>query len=328
MYFPAMLQTRNELLGKFANLEFVDHPAIGGLKTFPFLAAWANKPAAVELPYLRTVIHGIDYLRKESGPADTHLLRFQQDHYRLWYQIDGTGILQNVTRNVFGAARPGLLGIMEHGQRHTYLHQKGVFECFLLDFSLHPSVGSRCYWNAEVEGKCVLQEAERTYVENLIFDLLRIIAGRTETMGLSPVSRLVDLIVVLFEKGLLSIADEQFPRNKTRSLVALARSFMNTHYGTIRHQRELEQECGVDINYLNILFKKETEKTLYDYLTEVRMEHSKHLLEEDVMPVVDIAARVGYPNSNSFARMFRKHVGVSPTEYRSKQASPAQSPAR
>ena len=34
--------------------------------------------------------------------------------------------------------------------------------------------------------------------------------------------------------------------------------FMELNYARMRHQRELETECGVDINYLNIIFKKET----------------------------------------------------------------------
>ncbi|GAG43728.1 unnamed protein product, partial [marine sediment metagenome] len=53
--------------------------------------------------------------------------------------VDGDGILQNATRRSFGKALPGLLGIMERGERYTYLHQRGAFQCFLLDFTLEPS---------------------------------------------------------------------------------------------------------------------------------------------------------------------------------------------
>jgi AraC-like DNA-binding protein len=316
-----MFLTRNELLAHFVAPVFIPHPEFPGMETFSRLAGWAGKtPVTVELPKLKIAVHSIDYLRNTTMPPgnETSTLRFQQNCYRLWYQVDGMGILHNATRNTFGTARPGLLGIMETGERHTYLHQKGPFECFMMEFSLLPSQQAKCYWNSEVEGKLALEDDTRLYVENLIFDLLRVIANRKEILGLASLSRVMEILVVLFSKGLLVIQESQFPKNKAKSLVEKARHYMNSNYKRIRHQNELEQECGVDINYLNILFTKETGKTLHDYLTNVRMEHARYLLEEKAMPIIDIASYVGYPNNNSFSRAFKKHSQLTPTDYRNK----------
>lgn len=84
----------------------------------------------------------------------------------------------------------------------------------------------------------------------------------------------------------------------------------------MHHQNNLERECAVDINYLNIIFKKETGRTLYQYMTGVRMEHAKYLLETTEMSITDIASKVGYPNSNSFTRAFKRHTGPTPQNYR------------
>ena len=91
---------------------------------------------------------------------------------------------------------------------------------------------------------------------------------------------------------------------------------MDLHYCDMHHQNHLENECGVDINYLNIIFKKETSKTLYQYITGVRMEHAKHFLETTQMSISDIALKVGYPNSNSFTRAFKRHNKITPQEFR------------
>ena len=146
-----MFPTRHELLAEFSNPVFTPHSSFPGLRTFSFLENWKSSPV-VELPRLRIEIKGLDYLEfsgADGGVFDSQI-RFQQDCYRLWYQVDGTGILQNVTRSSFGTARPGLLGVMERGERHTYLHQRGNFECFQVLFSLLPSQQAKCYWNAEV----------------------------------------------------------------------------------------------------------------------------------------------------------------------------------
>ena len=319
-----MFLTRNEILSQLRSPVFMPHPDFTGMETFAGLSAWRNaEVVTVDLPRIRAEIHSIDYLRNVSMTAanDNNALRFQQNHYRLWYQADGHGILHNATRNTFGVAKPGLLGVMEIGERHSYLHQRGPFECFLMEFSLLPSKQAKCYWNSEVEGKRILEQDVRLYLENLIFDLIRVISNKKEILGLASISRILEVLVVLFTKGLLVVNESQFPENKTKSLVEKAKQFMKTHYMNMRNQNELAGHCGVDINYLNVLFEKATGKTLYKYLTDIRMEHAKYLLEEKKLPVVDIALRVGYPNGNSFTRAFGKYMRQAPTIYRKKNAA-------
>lgn len=321
-----MLQTRHELIEQFKNPVFVQHPLYPkGVRTFSCLRGWNDRPV-IELPRIRVEIHGIDYC-EFSGDLrslpDPMVLRFQQDCFRLWYQVEGNGILQNLSKNIFGAARPGLLGIMERSQRYTYLHQKGAFECFQLLFSLLPSSQAKCYWNSGIEGKCVLDGDEQLSFENLAFDLLLSLSTRKETFGLSTTARLLQILVTLFNKKVLVIEEYQFPKNKAKSLVIKARNFMELQYAQLHHQKELERECGVDINYLNSIFKKETGGTLFDYLTRIRMEQAKYLLETTRDSVADIAGRVGYPNNNSFSRAFKRRENCTPLDFRSK--SPAKS---
>ena len=320
MYFTGMFQSRHEILEQFKNPVYIKLPLYNkGVRTFSCLERALVGPV-IELPRLRVEIRGVDYLERgqDSGApaAEPLLLRFQQDSFRLWYQVEGSGILQNISRNIFGTARPGLLGVMEPSQRYTYLHQKGTFESFHLLFSLLPSHNAKCYWNPEIEGKTVLGGNDRGYFENLVFDMLLALANGKEHLGLAIASRLLEILVVLFSKGLLIIKESQFPKNKPQSLVAKARAFMEMHYAEKKRQNDLERECGADINYLNVIFKKQTGMTLYDYLTMVRMEHAKHLLETTRDPVTDIARRTGYPNANSFSRAFKRREKRTPLAYR------------
>ena len=317
-----MFSTRHEILAAFRNPELMQHPGRPpGVRTFSCLSGWNNR-VIVELPKLHIELSGIEYLEYSIPPDEVRppplQLHFQQDCFRLWFQVDGNGILHNISRNAFGTAEPGLLGIMERSQRYTYLHQKGTFECFQVFFSLLPSQNARCYWNSSIEGKYVLEGQERAYFENLAFDLLSLRSNDKEVWGLATTSRLLELFVVLFNKGLLTVEESRFPKDKAKSLVAKAKMFMEFHYTRMRHQRELEAECGVDINYLNIIFKKDTGQTLYDYLTSIRMEQAKFLLQNTREPVTDIATRVGYPSGNSFTRAFTRLEKCPPLDFRRK----------
>jgi AraC-like DNA-binding protein len=317
-----MFPTRHELLSQFKASSIVPHPRYPGFETFANLFNWMKQGAVVELPRLKIAVKSVDYLRNMTMPMGTgdSMLRFQQDCYRLWYQVDGQGILQNATRKTFGTAKPGHLGVMDCGERFTYLHQKGPFECFMMEFSLQPSPQAKCYWNSEIEGKIVLDGEDKLYFENLVFDCIRVISHAKEMLGLASLSRIMEILVVLFKKGILVVEESQFPKNKRKSLVTKARNFMKANYSSLHHQEALAKECGVDINYLNIVFFKDTGTTLYKYLTNIRMEHAKHSLEETSLSVSDIASSVGYPNANSFTRAFRHYESQTPGSYRRKNA--------
>lgn len=309
-------KNRQELFAQFRSPVYITHPDFPGISTFQCLNRW-YKEVTIELAQIKCIIHSVDFLEHPNYSASPQTLRFQQDVFRLWYQIDGQGILQNVTRKSFGTARPGLLGVMDRGERHTYLHQKGRFSCFMMLFSLFPvSKAAKCFWNAGIEGKTVLDENERLIFENHIFSFFLMLSKDACIFNFIPLARLLELQDVLFRKHLILIEEKRFPENRGKSLVVKARNFIDANYGHVRHQRAIEDECGVDINYLNILFKKETGMTVYRYTTGVRMEHAKHLLETTSRSISDISARVGYPNANSFSRAFKHFEGMPPQEYR------------
>lgn len=93
-------------------------------------------------------------------------------------------------------------------------------------------------------------------------------------------------------------------------------------------------DCGLTINdiagevhlsagHLCALFKKETGKTLKNYITEVRVSEAKRLLEEGSLKVYEISSAVGYQSSQYFSQVFYKQAGIYPTEYqRGKKPDP------
>ncbi|WP_214629580.1 helix-turn-helix domain-containing protein [Paenibacillus agaridevorans] len=68
--------------------------------------------------------------------------------------------------------------------------------------------------------------------------------------------------------------------------------------------------------YLSRLYKKETEVTLFDYITGCRMAKAKELLSKTAMKIHKIAGEVGYESPPQFTRSFKKWFKVTPQEYR------------
>lgn len=76
------------------------------------------------------------------------------------------------------------------------------------------------------------------------------------------------------------------------------------------------REFSCSRSYLSHAFKRETGKSVGDYLTDVRVENAKHLLCYCAMNITQIAFSTGFSDSNYFSTVFKKRVGLSPLAYR------------
>lgn len=63
-------------------------------------------------------------------------------------------------------------------------------------------------------------------------------------------------------------------------------------------------------------FKLMTNKTYYDFLTEIRISHACRFLIEDKMSIDQIADKCGFYNISNFYRQFKKVIGVTPLTYK------------
>ncbi|GMQ59876.1 hypothetical protein AN1V17_42760 [Vallitalea sediminicola] len=78
----------------------------------------------------------------------------------------------------------------------------------------------------------------------------------------------------------------------------------------------LAEQVNLNPSYLSRLFKSHTHINLYDYILEMRMLNAKDMLLKTGDKIQDIAIAVGYESAPSFTRVFRKHTGRTPTDYR------------
>ncbi|MDO4743593.1 MAG: AraC family transcriptional regulator [bacterium] len=80
--------------------------------------------------------------------------------------------------------------------------------------------------------------------------------------------------------------------------------------------RTLSQISNVSPEYFSVCFKKETGKTLTQFVTSKRIEYAKHLLKSTNLQIQTIAQHCGILDLHYFCRVFKKIVGKTPSEYR------------
>lgn len=103
-----------------------------------------------------------------------------------------------------------------------------------------------------------------------------------------------------------------------------------THLGKVldlMHERMAEpltldvlaSECGLSRFHFIRLFRGATGETPHQFLVRVRVERAKLLLSNSTLPIADVGAKVGYPDSGHFSRVFTKLTGSPPGRYRAER---------
>jgi two-component system response regulator YesN len=76
--------------------------------------------------------------------------------------------------------------------------------------------------------------------------------------------------------------------------------------------------AGVTPQYLSRYFKGHVGVKFIEHVTGARISEAKKLLTTTEMAVPEIGQAVGYSDPNYFTRVFRKHTGYSPHEFRAR----------
>lgn len=80
--------------------------------------------------------------------------------------------------------------------------------------------------------------------------------------------------------------------------------------------KRLAEILNINASYLSALFKKETGRTLTEYVTKKRVDHAAFLLRSTNLQIQTVAQHCGVFDVNYFAKIFKKQTGKSPKEYR------------
>lgn len=79
---------------------------------------------------------------------------------------------------------------------------------------------------------------------------------------------------------------------------------------------DIASHFGYNPKYFSSLFNSITGKSLKQYLISEKMEHAKFLLSDSNQSILEISKSLGFNDSHNFMKLFKKQVGLTPTEYR------------
>ena len=122
----------------------------------------------------------------------------------------------------------------------------------------------------------------------------------------------------LISEAIASIknVEESSNENLQDSQKAVIKKYIKENYKRDISVGDVAGILGYSDVYFSKIFKQLFDDTFINYLTNVRIEKAKVLLKDVSFNIKEVGASVGYTDSNYFTKVFKRAVGMSPSEYR------------
>ncbi|MEG0387486.1 MAG: response regulator [Niameybacter sp.] len=182
----------------------------------------------------------------------------------------------------------------------------------------------------QINGECMALREYQIYIVGLLASILKL--GRSMKVDMSAVlpqdTNLLEALsrlstqeeIQMWLSGIcLGVARDinNSRKDSKNELIKKAVEYMHLYYED--ETLNAEAICNflhISTTYFSALFKKEMHITFSNYLTQIRIEKAKHLLQTTDKKAAEIGYAVGYPEGHYFSYVFKKITGYAPTEYR------------
>lgn len=130
------------------------------------------------------------------------------------------------------------------------------------------------------------------------------------------------LLSVLLKQVLLEILPRygkgrpmKDPNQKIKQIMG----YVQEHYCEALTNADVAAHFGYTPTYLGRLFKQHTGTTLHDYIADLRLTSAMEALHDTGIPIGQICHQAGFRDIYHFSKMFKKKIGVTPSQYRKQQ---------
>jgi AraC-like DNA-binding protein len=210
---------------------------------------------------------------------------------------------------------------------HAYQHEfPAEQDCLILALYIEPA------WLAEIQQSLIISGHSRFFPRNcveidtrtkkMVDEFVLELWWADEISATRLENLLFNLMIAVIDRysgwrdmhGLL----RSRPPSAIDPRIRRAIAFMRANIALDFDMTAVAREAGLSRAHFFALFQKETHVTPLVYANVLRIEASIRELTEAQCPVADVSHALGFSAPGHFSRFFRQHIGITPTEYRSR----------
>lgn len=128
--------------------------------------------------------------------------------------------------------------------------------------------------------------------------------------------RFVEFLTLLYQNRAHNLYANETAMTPTEKKMYAVAGYIHAHYAEELSLEVLAQKFYISSCYLSHQFKAVTGFTLTDYIQMTKVRNVQALLGDMKIPITEAAMACGFNSFSQFNRAFRKHIGMSPSQYR------------
>ena len=117
-------------------------------------------------------------------------------------------------------------------------------------------------------------------------------------------------------KNMIEQLDQMSDKEQNSPAIRIVKRYIRENYKEDISLSSAADRANISAVYLSRLFKKEEGINFLDYLNQYRIDEAKKMLKDVQYNILDVADESGFKNTRYFSKIFKKNVGITPSEYR------------
>ncbi|MEG1271432.1 MAG: response regulator [Ruthenibacterium sp.] len=245
----------------------------------------------------------LDHASEKLEKAIERNRLFDSEKYiRLLQEMDETGFdKQTLIQKIMDKDAVAMLGIWQKAV--SVLHRESCSSENAKRFCIHLMTAIENAFNVQSAGECAYL-TNNANIKNTISSF-----GKKETLFAFVNQQLLCVCENCSNTSLIC---------KTQLIAAAIIKTKNSYSNRDFNLASLAHELNVTPNYLSLKFHDEMDTTFTHYLTELRIQKSKELLENPCLKIVQIAEKVGFSDEKYFIRVFKLLTKTTPKQFQQK----------
>jgi two-component system response regulator YesN len=109
---------------------------------------------------------------------------------------------------------------------------------------------------------------------------------------------------------------KDYKEKQVNRFVTMAVDYINENYMSDLTLKVVADQVGVTSAYLSTLFTQTLDCGFIDYLNQIRIDRACNFLHDNQLKTYEVAYKVGFHDEKYFTKVFKKILGLSPSQYR------------
>lgn len=254
------------------------------------------------------------------------------DHQHLFFELvyilSGTGV-QCINQNKFSYC-PGHMFLITPEDCHSFTIETTT-EFFFLRFTdiyLHANTFQTddiqrlefILQNANHQPGCILRnQSDKLLVQPLVEAIIREYA-QWDRYNKELIRQLVNTLIVIVTRNIARYLPQQVQAHTDERALDILHYIQNHIHEPEKIRAEaVSQHFGLSETYLGRYFKKHTQETMQQYITNYRTKLIEARLQHSDLRINEIAYELGFTDESHLNKFFKKQRGISPTVFRRQQ---------